>query len=109
MDKAPDADAVMEYLKKAQPAMGEIGFGGVMGYCSGMAFRKAGRAAAVVLGGGFVAAQVATSYGYLNVDWEKVKDDAIRPLDVVRILHYYLNCEILLFQLGFSLDMDWSQ
>ena len=55
-----------------------------MGYCSGLAFRKASRAAAVVIGVGFMGLQAAKSYGYIDVDWNKVKDDAIKPLDAVR-------------------------
>ncbi|VEU44950.1 unnamed protein product [Pseudo-nitzschia multistriata] len=52
-----------------------------MGYCSGMAFRKAGRAVGVVIGLGFMGLQTAKSMGYIDVDWTKIKDDAIKPLD----------------------------
>lgn len=53
----------------------------VMGYCSGLAFRKASRAAAVVIGVGFMGLQGVKSLGYIDVDWNKVKQDAIKPLD----------------------------
>lgn len=78
-----DKDAVNEFLEKNKPAIGEIGFGGAMGYFSGMAFRRVGKAVGVVIGLGFIGAQVAASSGYVQVDWEKVKDDAIKPLDAV--------------------------
>lgn len=52
-----------------------------MGYCSGLAFRKASRFAAVVIGVGFMGLQGAKSLGYIDIDWNKIKDDAIKPLD----------------------------
>ncbi len=57
----------------------------VMGYCSGMAFRRAGKALGVVIGIGFIGVQTAASMGYIDVDWNKIKDDAIKPLDLVRV------------------------
>ena len=29
--------------------------------------------------------QTAKSMGYIDVDWDKIRDDAIKPLDTVRI------------------------
>jgi len=55
-----------------------------MGYCSGMAFRRVGRALGVVIGVGFMGVQAAAASGYIDVDWNKVKDDAIKPFDTVR-------------------------
>jgi uncharacterized membrane protein (Fun14 family) len=81
-DKLPDA--VTELLERSGPALNQVGFGGVMGYCSGMAFRKVGKAVGVVIGIGFIGVQAAASSGYLQVDWEKIKGDAIKPLDTVR-------------------------
>lgn len=54
-----------------------------MGYFSGMAFRRVGRAVGVVIGLGFMGLQTAKSMGYIDVDWTKIKDDAIKPLDTV--------------------------
>ena len=80
---APD-DAMTELLARAQPAATQVGFGGFVGYCSGMAFRKVGKAAGVVLGLGFIGVQAAASSGYIQVDWDKVQKDAfVKPLDVV--------------------------
>jgi uncharacterized membrane protein (Fun14 family) len=53
----------------------------VMGYCSGLAFRKASRFAAVIIGVSFMGLQGAKSLGYIDVDWNKIKDDALKPLD----------------------------
>ena len=82
-DKIPDQ--VTEFIKANAPAMNQLGFGGVMGYCSGMAFRRVGRLFGVVLGVGFMGAQAAAASGYIDIDWEKVKGDAIKPFDLVRI------------------------
>ena len=51
-----------------------------------MAFRRVGKAVGVVVGLGFIGAQFAASSGYVQIDWEKVKDDAIKPLDAVSYL-----------------------
>ena len=32
--------------------------------------------------------QTAKNMGYIDVDWNKIKDDAIKPLDTVRITYY---------------------
>lgn len=90
-------DAVNEMMERMKPAATEVSFGGLMGFCSGMAFRRVGRAAGVVIGLGFMGAQAAASSGYLQIDWEKVKKDAvIDPLDAVRIrrrsYHLLIGC-----------------
>jgi FUN14 domain-containing protein 1 len=76
-------DAVAEFLERSKVAAPAVGFGGVLGYCSGMAFRKAGKVAGVVIGLGFIGVQTAASSGYLEVNWEKVKQDTfIKRLDL---------------------------
>lgn len=52
-----------------------------MGYCSGMAFRRVGKAFGVVIGIGFMGLQGAASMGYIDVDWNKISKDAMKPLD----------------------------
>ncbi len=37
---------------------------------------------------GFMGLQTAKSYGYIDVDWNKIKGDAIAPLDLVRMIEY---------------------
>jgi len=75
------ADMVQQFVEKNKDALSEISFGGVMGYCSGMAFRRVGKAVGVVVGIGFIGLQTAKSMGYIDVDWNKIRDDAIKPLD----------------------------
>jgi len=77
------ADMVQQFVEKNKDALSEISFGGVMGYCSGMAFRRVGKAVGVVVGVGFIGLQTAKSMGYIDVDWNKIRDDAIKPLDKV--------------------------
>mmetsp|Transcript_44389 Transcript_44389/g.128318 ORF Transcript_44389/g.128318 Transcript_44389/m.128318 type:complete len:124 (-) Transcript_44389:44-415(-) len=79
-DKLPND--LTKFIEANMPMMNQLGFGGVMGYCSGMAFRKVGKAVGVVIGLGFMGTQAAAASGYINVDWEKVKGDAIKPLDM---------------------------
>mmetsp|Transcript_23194 Transcript_23194/g.64299 ORF Transcript_23194/g.64299 Transcript_23194/m.64299 type:complete len:127 (-) Transcript_23194:1543-1923(-) len=74
-------DVVQQLIYKNQASFEQMGFGGVMGYCSGMAFRKAGRFVGVVVGMGFVGLQTMKHFGFVDVNWNKVKDSAIRPLD----------------------------
>ena len=98
-DKIPDQ--VTEFIKANAPVANQLGFGGIMGYCSGMAFRRVGRVFGVVLGIGFMGAQAAAASGYIEIDWDKVKNDAIKPFDTVSIFdsvflrgspHVYILC-----------------
>jgi uncharacterized membrane protein (Fun14 family) len=77
-------DAVNEAIEKLKPALSQFSFGGLMGYCSGMAMKKVGKGLAYVVGMGFMALQGAAFMGYIEIDWAKVKQDALKPLDKVR-------------------------
>jgi FUN14 domain-containing protein 1 len=77
-------DPVEAAIDKLKPMLQQLSFGGVMGYCSGMALKKVGKALAFVVGVGFVGLQLTVSAGYIDVDWGKIKDDALKPLDSVR-------------------------
>lgn len=81
MTDAKNEDPVKAMLEKAQPIIAKLGFGSVVGYCSGMALKKIGKAVAFVIGIGFIGIQAAVSAGYIEVDWNKVKDDAIHQID----------------------------
>mmetsp|Transcript_7172 Transcript_7172/g.8215 ORF Transcript_7172/g.8215 Transcript_7172/m.8215 type:complete len:103 (-) Transcript_7172:2473-2781(-) len=84
IDKSSSSsDPMSTAIDLAKPLIAKISFGSIMGYCSGFALKKVGKAAAVVLGCGFIAVQTCVSYGYLEVDWEKVKDDAVKKVDTV--------------------------
>ena len=68
-------------LEKLSPAMSQLSVGSVMGFCSGYAMKKVGKALAVVVGLGFVALQTAASYGYLEIKWQKISDAAKKSVD----------------------------
>ena len=77
-------DAVERALDAMKPIVTKLSLGGVMGYCSGMALKKVGKALAFVVGLGFVAVQSAAYAGYIQVNWGKIADDSIvKPLDAV--------------------------
>jgi len=79
------SDAMTIAIDAAKPIIAKISFGSVLGYCSGYAVKEVGKVAAVILGAGFIAVQTCVSYGYIQVDWDKVKDDAIRKVDTVSV------------------------
>mmetsp|Transcript_48184 Transcript_48184/g.73356 ORF Transcript_48184/g.73356 Transcript_48184/m.73356 type:complete len:124 (-) Transcript_48184:79-450(-) len=74
-------DPMETAIDKLKPIISQLGFGSVMGYCSGMAMKKIGKAVAFAVGVGFIAVQTAVSAGYIDVDWGKVKDDSMKKLD----------------------------
>lgn len=59
----------------------QLSYGFVSGYCSGMALKKVGRAAAVVLGLGFVTLQTLSYQGYIQVDHVKMKKQVLDFFD----------------------------
>ena len=91
-------DPMEETIEKFKPALAQIGFGSIVGYCSGAATKKIGRALAVVLGLGFMLVQGAAYSGYVDVDWSKIRDDSIKQVDTVRShLHLYVyNMNVIL-------------
>ncbi|KAL3930361.1 MAG: hypothetical protein SGBAC_011801 [Bacillariaceae sp.] len=78
---ADSKDAVESALDKLKPIAAQISFGSVVGYCSGMAMKKVGKAVAFIIGIGFVGLQSAVYAGYIQVNWEKITGDATSPLD----------------------------
>ena len=56
------------------PMCNKLGFGGVMGFCSGVAARSVGEHVIYWAGIAFTAVQVAQYNGYIDIDWYKVKD-----------------------------------
>lgn len=77
-------DHVNTALEKVKPVLARLSFGSVMGYVSGYAAKKIGRATAMVFGIGFIALQTAAYNGYVEVDWAKVKDKAVKAVNTVR-------------------------
>lgn len=80
-DKDNNNDAVQAFLKQYGPHLGQLGFGGCLGFCSGMAFKKLGREVAVIIGLGFATLQSLSYLGYIDIDYNKLKNDAIKSLD----------------------------
>jgi len=60
----------------------QLSYGFVCGYCSGYALKKVGKAAAVVLGLGFMTLQTLNYSGYIEVDHEKLKKDVEGLMDL---------------------------
>ena len=77
------SDPMTVAIEAAKPILAKASFGSVVGFCSGYAVKQAGKLAAVVIGTGFIAVQTAASLGYIDVNWTKVKDDAIKSVDTV--------------------------
>uniref|UniRef100_A0A7S0F743 EF-hand domain-containing protein n=1 Tax=Craspedostauros australis TaxID=1486917 RepID=A0A7S0F743_9STRA len=74
-------DAVEAAIDKVKPLIAKVSFGGVMGFCSGYAMKKVGKAVAVTIGLGFFGLQSAAYLGYIDVNWNKIVSDAVKPLD----------------------------
>jgi len=74
-------DPVEATLDRLKPVLAKLSFGTVMGYCSGYAFKKAGRALALAIGTVFIGLQAAASLGYLQVDWGKIQLDLTKSVD----------------------------
>uniref|UniRef100_A0A7S1Z4Q8 Uncharacterized protein n=1 Tax=Trieres chinensis TaxID=1514140 RepID=A0A7S1Z4Q8_TRICV len=82
LPKESDAsDAISKALDKMKPAMSKMTFGAFVGYCSGVAAKKVGKAIAAAIGMGFIALQGAVYTGYVEVDWKKVQNDAVTKID----------------------------
>lgn len=52
-----ESDPVNQLLDKVRPHVAKLTFGSIVGYCSGAAAKKIGRALAVICGLGFIAIQ----------------------------------------------------
>ena len=76
-------DPVESAMDKLKPYVNQLTVGSVTGFCSGYALKKVGKAAAFVVGCGFIALQTCVTFGYLNVDWAKISDDTKKKLDQV--------------------------
>lgn len=118
-------DAVTEALEKLKPVLSKVTFGSIIGYCSGAAAKTVGKAVAVLVGLSFIAVQSAVYSGYVDVDWEKVQDDAIKKIDtdgdgkltVLDAKNYWIKVKQILtnkvpsaggFSLGFLYGINYS-
>jgi uncharacterized membrane protein (Fun14 family) len=76
-------DPVETALEKLKPYANQLTVGSITGFCSGYALKKIGKAAAVIVGCGFIALQTCVTFGYLNVDWARISEDTQKKLDQV--------------------------
>mmetsp|Transcript_27977 Transcript_27977/g.41321 ORF Transcript_27977/g.41321 Transcript_27977/m.41321 type:complete len:124 (+) Transcript_27977:76-447(+) len=76
-----DKDPVESAIDKLKPVLSKLSFGAVAGYTSGYATKKIGKAAAFVAGVGFIIFQSLAVAGYIDIDWLKIKDDAVKSID----------------------------
>lgn len=89
-------DAVERALDSLKPVLTQMGVGGIMGYCTGMALKKVGKTLATILGLGFVGLQSAAYAGYIEVNWKQVGNDVvIKRMDSVSLsLIFFLYFEL---------------
>ena len=59
----------------------KISIGTVFGVCAGVAVRRLSREAAYGAGVGFIFLQGLAHYGYITINWTKVKDDMEKAAD----------------------------
>jgi len=95
-------DAVEAAIEKLKPILSKLSFGAIMGYTSGYATKKVGKVAAFVVGAGFIFLQSLAVAGYIEIDWMKIKDSAIKKCDTVsvsqsdvQIVFLYSTCHFL--------------
>jgi uncharacterized membrane protein (Fun14 family) len=75
-------DIVEQTIDKAKPLLMNIGFGSIMGYCSGMAVKKVSKVFGFIIGTTFIGLQIAVSLGYIDVKWDKVADGVHAKIDL---------------------------
>jgi len=72
-------DIIVESFTKVA---GKLGFGGVLGFCTGYAAKQVTKAVAVVVGVLFVVLQTLAHYGFIDVKWDQVKAKIVKVFDV---------------------------
>jgi uncharacterized membrane protein (Fun14 family) len=60
----------------------KIGYGGALGICCGVAFKRVGTAVASMIGVGFAALQLLAYFGYIQIDNRKIRDDVAKIGDI---------------------------
>ncbi|KAI2513691.1 FUN14 family [Fragilaria crotonensis] len=74
-------DALETALEKLKPILSKLSFGMFAGYTSGYATKKIGKIAAVLVGVSFIFLQSLAAAGYIEIDWLKVQDTAVKKMD----------------------------
>lgn len=68
--------------------IGQLGFGGLLGYAAGYATQKALKLLLFLLGGLFIAVQVLAYYGFVDVHWGAIQAAAEPVLDQPQLTRY---------------------
>jgi len=85
-ESSSSKDPVIQTLDRMKPLAAQFGVGGIMGYCSGMALKKVGKAMATLCGLAFIALQSAAYAGYIQINWKQIGDDiVVKRIDSVRM------------------------
>lgn len=76
-------DEVDNYIKSLRPVLEQLGFGGLMGFCSGIALKRVGQIAAYCVGFGFIGFQAVKYYTGSKqlVDLDKLKSKVEEKID----------------------------
>jgi len=74
-EKPVSSDEIERLLRLTiYPMCSRLGFGGIMGFCSGIAVKKVGEHIAYMVGMVFIGLQVAQYKGLIDVDWLQIRD-----------------------------------
>lgn len=74
-------DAVSKLIDKYGDGMGQATFSGLLGFSSGYAMMKVGKAVAFLIGVVFITAQGLNHAGVVSVKWNRLEDKAKKYLD----------------------------
>ena len=74
-------DPINELIERSKPLLSKLTVGGILGYCSGTAAKKVGKALAIIVGLVYMGVQSAAYGGYLQIDWKKVETDITTRID----------------------------
>jgi len=69
----------MQAVEPYLPLIGQLTFGGLVGFLMGYALKKVGRVLAFALGLLLIVLAVLAYVGYITIDWERVQQD-VNPL-----------------------------
>ncbi|EYB67360.1 hypothetical protein DEIPH_ctg044orf0089 [Deinococcus phoenicis] len=69
----PDPLSSASITAALRPLLPDLSVGALLGFATGLALRKVGRAALVALGLLFVSVQVLAYFGFLTVNWPRVQ------------------------------------
>ena len=74
-------DPIELLIDKCSPIVGPLGFGGLIGFCTAVVFKRVSVQAAYGVGICFIGLQTLNYLGYVQINFLKVQKDAIEILD----------------------------